>query len=73
MTLPSFFSHLVLKGRGEAVVEHLLVENGRDASGHGRHDPHPVSGTAAAHPILVLHVLHEGLGGRVMVYYGHLA
>lgn len=66
-------SHLVLIGGGEAVVEHFLVENRRDASWHGRHNPHPVAGAAASHPVLVLHVLHEGLGGRVMVHYGHFA
>lgn len=66
------FSHLVLEGGGEAVVEHLLVEDGRDAPGHGRDDPDPVPRAAAAHTVLVLHVLHEGLGGRVVVHDGHL-
>lgn len=65
--------HLVLIGRCEAVIEHFLVENRRDASGHWRHNPHPVSRAAASHPVLVLHVLHEGLSGWVMVHYGHFA
>lgn len=55
--------HLVLKGRGEAVVEHFLVENRCDTSRHGRNNPHPVSRTATSHPVLILHVLHEGLCG----------
>lgn len=66
-------THLVLKGRGEAIVEHFLVENRCDTSWHGRHNPHPVSRTATSHPVLILHVLHEGLCGWVMVYYGHFA
>lgn len=65
--------HLVLIGRCEAVVEHFLVENRRDASWHGRHNPDPVSRAAASHPVLVLHVLHEWLSGWVMVHYGHFA
>lgn len=63
--------HLVLKGGREAVVEHFLVENRCDTSRHGRHDPHPVCRTAASHPVLVLHVFHEGFCGRMVIYYGH--
>lgn len=66
-------AHLVLKGRCETVVEHLLVEDWGDAARHGRHDPHPVARAAAPHPVLILHVLHERLGGRVMVHDGHFA
>ena len=65
-------AHLVLEGGGEAVVKHLLMEDGRDAPGHGGNDPHPVPRAASAHPELVLHVLHEGLGGRVVVHDRHL-
>lgn len=65
--------HLVLIRGCEAVIEHFLVENRCDASWHGRHNPHPVSGAATSYPVLVLHVLHEGLGSRVMVHYGHFA
>lgn len=65
--------HLVLVGRCQAVIEHFLVENRRDASWHGRHNPHPVSRAAASHPVLVLHVLHEGLSGWVVVHDGHFA
>lgn len=65
--------HLVLIGRGQAVIKHFLVENRRDASWHGRHNPDPVSRAATSHPVLVLHVLHEGLSGWVMVHYGHFA
>lgn len=66
-------AHLVLKGGCETVVEHLLVEDWGDAARHGRHDPHPVARAAAPHPVLILHVLHERLGGRVMVHDGHFA
>lgn len=55
--------YLVLEGGGQAIVEHLLVEHGGDAPGHGGYDPHPVSWAAAPHPDLVLHVLYEGLCG----------
>lgn len=63
--------YLIFKGGCEAVVEHLLVENWGDASRHGWHDPHPVSRTAPTAAVLVLHVLDEGLGGRVVVHNGH--
>lgn len=68
-----WFTHLVLKRRAEVVVKHFLMENWHDASWHWRHNPHPVPRTAASHPKLILHVLHEGLCGWMMVYYGHFA
>lgn len=64
--------HLVLEGGRQAVVEHLLVEDGGDAARHGRHDPDPVGRTAPPAAVLVLHVLDEGLGGRVVIHDGHL-
>lgn len=63
---------LVLKGWGEPVVEHLLVEDRGDAARHGGHNPHPVGGTAPSAAVLILHVFDEGLGGRVVVHNGHL-
>lgn len=69
--LPTPTAHLVLKGGCETVVEHLLVKDWGDAARHGRHDPHPVTRAATPHPVLILHVLHERLGGRVMVHNGH--
>lgn len=62
---------LVFKGGGKPVVEHLLVEDRGDAAGHGGHDPHPVGRAAAPAAVLILHVLNEGLGGRVVVHDGH--
>lgn len=62
---------LVFKGGGEPVVEHLLVEDRGDAARHGGHDPHPVCRTAPPAAVFVLHVLNEGLGGRVVVNDGH--
>lgn len=47
------------------------MENRGDAARHGRHDPHPVSRTAPTAAVLVLHVLDEGLGGRVVVHNSH--
>lgn len=64
--------YLVLEGGREAVVEHLLMEDGGDAARHRRDDPHPVGRAAPAAPVLVLHVLDEGLGGRVVIHDGHL-
>lgn len=62
---------LVLEGGGEPVVEHLLVEHRGDAARHGGHNPHPVCRTAPPAAVFVLHVLNEGLGGRVVVDNGH--
>lgn len=62
---------VVIEGR-EDIVQHLLVEDGGDAARHGRHDPHPVCGAAAPRAELALHVLHEGLGGRVVIHDGHI-
>lgn len=64
--------YLVLEGGREAVVEHLLMEDRGDAARHRRDDPHPVGRAAPAAPVLVLHVLDEGLGGRVVIHDGHL-
>lgn len=62
---------LVFEGRGEPVVEHLLVEDRGDAPRHGGHDPHPVRGAAPPAAVFILHVLNEGLGGRMVVDNGH--
>lgn len=62
---------LVFEGGGESVVEHLLVEDRGDAARHGRHNPHPVCRTAPPAAVFILHVLNEGLGGRVVVDDGH--
>ena len=48
------------------------MENWGDAARHWWDDPHPVSRAAPAAPVLVLHVLDEGLGGRVVIHDGHL-
>ena len=71
MFVSSTKPYLVLVGRFEFVVEHLLVEDGAGAARDGRYDPHPVGRRAPAQPHLVLHVLHERLGGRVVVRDGH--
>lgn len=47
------------------------MEDGGDAARHGGHDPHPVSGAASPAVVFILHVLNEGLGGRVVVNDGH--
>lgn len=62
---------LVLKAGREPIVEHLLVEDGGDTARHGGHNPHPVGRAATTTAVFVLHVLDEGLGGRVMVNDGH--
>lgn len=63
---------LVLKGWGESIVEHFLVEHRGDAARHGGHDPHPVCRAASPAAVFILHVFDEGLGGRVVVNDGHL-
>ncbi len=63
---------LVLVGGLQLVVEHFLVEDGRQRAADGRDDPHPVGGTAPAKAVFILQVLHEGLGGGVVVHYGHI-
>lgn len=62
---------LVFEGGGEPVVEHLLMENRGDAARHGGHNPHPVGRAAPPAAVLILHVLNERLGGRVVVNNGH--
>jgi hypothetical protein len=63
-------THLVLVRRLQIVEGHLLVEDGSGGARERRHDPDPVGGTAVAEAHLVLQVLHEGLGGGVVVHYG---
>lgn len=64
--------YLVVIEGSEDIVQHLLVEHGGYAAWHGRHDPDPVCGAAAARAVLALHVLQEGLGGRVVIHDGHI-
>lgn len=47
------------------------MEDRGDAARHGGHDPHPVGGAAPPAAVFILHVLNEGLGGRVVVNDGH--
>lgn len=47
------------------------MEDRGDAARHGGHDPHPVCRTAPPAAVFILHVLNEGLGGRVVVDDGH--
>lgn len=47
------------------------MEDRGDASRHGGHNPHPVSGAAPPAAVFILHVLDEGLSGRVVVNDGH--
>lgn len=47
------------------------MEDWGDAAGHGGHNPHPVSRAAPPAAVFILHVLNEGLGGRVVVNDGH--
>lgn len=64
--------YLVAEGRGQDVVDHLLVEDGREAARDGGHDPGPVGGAAPPGLLLVVQVLHEGHCGGVVVHDGHL-
>lgn len=63
--------HLVAEGRGQEVVDHLLVEDRGEAARDGGHDPGPVGRAAPPRLLLVLEVLHEGGGGSVVVHNGH--
>lgn len=65
-------SHLVAEGGAQVVVDHLLVEDGCEAAREGGHDPGPVRGTPPPRPPLRHQMLHEGLGGCVVVHDGHL-
>ena len=47
------------------------MEDGSEGAAHGRDDPHPVGRTAATQPLLVLQVLHEGVGGCVVIRDRH--
>lgn len=54
------------------IVQHLLVEHRGDAPGHWGDQPNPVCRAASSGPVLILHVLHEGLGSCVVVHDGHI-
>lgn len=62
---------LVLVGGLEVVEGHLLVEDGREGAGDGRHDPHPVRRAASSLVLLVGHELNEGLGRSVVINESH--
>ena len=47
------------------------MEDRGDTARHGGHNPHPVGGAAPPAAVFILHVLDEGLGGRVVVNDGH--
>lgn len=47
------------------------MEDRGDAARHGGHNPHPVSRAAPSAAVFILHVLNEGLGGRVVVNDGN--
>lgn len=49
------------------------MEDWGDAAWHGWHNPHPVTWAAAPDTVLILHVLHERLGGWVVVHNGNFA
>ena len=53
-------------------LDHLLVEDWREAARDGGHDPGPVGGAAPSGLLLVFQVLHEGHCGGVVVHDGHL-
>ena len=63
-------THHILIGGLEFVEEHFLMEDLRDGATDGRDYPDPVGGAPSPGLLLVLHVLHEGLGGCVVVGYG---
>lgn len=65
-------SHLVAEGGAQVVVDHLLVEDRCETAREGGHDPGPVRRAPAPCPPLCCQVLHEGLGGCVVVHDGHL-
>ena len=65
------WAHLVTEGGAELVVDHLLVEDRGEAARDGGHDPDPVSRAPSPRPQLILHVLHKGLSGCVVVHDGH--
>ena len=69
---PGVGGHLIVEGRRQDVVDHLLVEDGREAARDGGHDPGPVGGAAPPGLLFVLQVLHEGHSGGVVVHDGHL-
>ena len=64
--------YLIAEGRGQDVIDHLLVEDWREAARDGGHDPGPVGGAAPSGLLLVFQVLHEGHCGGVVVHDGHL-
>lgn len=57
--------------RFQFVEKHFLVEHLGEGAAHRRHYPDPVRGAPSPRLLLVLHVLHERLGGRVVVRDGH--
>lgn len=61
----------VFVGRFQFVEKHFLVEHLGEGAAHRRHYPDPVRGAPSPRLLLVLHVLHERLGGRVVVRDGH--
>lgn len=63
-------THHILIGGLEFVEQHFLVEDLREGATDGRDYPDPVGGAPSPGLLLVLHVLHEGLGGRVVVSNG---
>ncbi len=62
----------MLERRLELVAEHLLVEDGRGRRGQWWDYVVPVGRTPAAARLLLLVVLHERLGGRVVIHEGYL-
>lgn len=63
--------HLIAEGRGQDIVDHLLMEDRGEAARDGGHDPGPVGRAAPPSLLLILQVLHEGGGGSMVVHDGH--
>lgn len=61
----------VFIGRFQFVEKHFLVEHLGEGATHRRHYPDPVRGAPSPRLLFVLHVLHERLGGRVVVRDGN--
>lgn len=63
--------HLVAEGRGQEIVDHLLMEDRGEAARDWGHDPGPIGRAAPPRLLLVLQVLHEGGCSSVVVHNGH--
>lgn len=71
MVRSQLVGYLVAEGRGQEIVDHLLMEDRSEAARDGGHDPGPVSRAAPSGLLLVLQVLHEGGCGGMVVHNGH--